>query len=136
MAPRVGVGVLVVDGDRVLLALRRCAPEAGHWSIVGGRVELFETLESCATREVREEAGIEVRIERLLCLTDHILTAENAHWVSPAYLARIVDGMAENREPAKTADLAWFPLGALPAPLTLTARRALSAYLERADRRP
>ena len=129
-SPRVGVGVLVVDSaDQVLLTLRRHPPEAGRWSILGGRVELFETLETCAWREAREEAGIDITLERLLCVTDHILVAEADHWVSPAYLGRIVSGTPTNREPEKTQAVRWFQLGRLPANLTLTARRAIDAYL-------
>ena len=129
--PRVGVGIMVVDenGERVLLSLRRRAPEPGSWSILGGRVEPFEALESCAVREAREEAAIDVAIERLLCVTDHIVPAESDHWVSPAYLGRIVGGIPQNAEPEKTMAVAWFPLGALPPNLTITARRAIDAYL-------
>jgi ADP-ribose pyrophosphatase len=59
--PRVGVGVLLVDGqDRVLLTLRNRPPEAGCWSIIGGKVDFLETLEQCAIRETREEVGLEV----------------------------------------------------------------------------
>src|SRR5215471_744357 len=59
--PRVGVGVLVVDRERrVLLTLRRRAPEAGCWSLVGGKLDFMERLEECAMREAREEAGVEV----------------------------------------------------------------------------
>jgi 8-oxo-dGTP diphosphatase len=129
-APRVGVGVLVVDGSgRALLTLRRCPPEAGCWSILGGRVETFEKLEHCAMREAREEAGIEVVLERLLCVTDHILPMEGQHWVSPAYLARIVSGEAKNCEPDKTAAIGWFEVHAVPANLTQTAFNAIQAYV-------
>jgi hypothetical protein len=31
---------------------------------------------------------VHVRIEMLLCVTDHLLPQENQHWVSPAYLGR------------------------------------------------
>lgn len=127
--PSVGVGMLVVDQDRALLSLRRRAPEVGCWSILGGRVEPFETLETAAVREAFEEAGIDVVIERLLCVTDHIIAVEGVHWVSPAYLGRIMAGVPANREPEKTAQVAWFPLGSLPEPLTVTAQRAISAYL-------
>ena len=127
--PRVGVGVLIIDQNRVLLSLRRRPPEAGCWSILGGRVELFETIESCVIREAREEAGIDVVVDSLLCVTDHIVGAEKVHWVSPAYLGRIVGGVPENREPDKAAQVAWFSLGELPEPMTLTAHRAIAAYL-------
>jgi 8-oxo-dGTP diphosphatase len=129
-APRVGVGVLLVDSQqRVLLTLRRRAPEAGSWSILGGKVDYLERLEDCAIREAREEAGVEVELIRLLCVTDHVLPSEGQHWVAPAYLGRVLAGTAENCEPEKTQELTWFPLNALPEPLTLTAQRAIAAYL-------
>ncbi|HUE42448.1 MAG TPA: NUDIX domain-containing protein [Candidatus Sulfotelmatobacter sp.] len=129
LQPRVGAGVLLVDErERVLLTLRRAAPEAGCWSILGGKVDFLETVKDCAIREAYEEAGVRVAIERLLCITDHLLPGENQHWVSPSYLARIVEGEAYNREPHKSEDLRWFGLDELPENLTMTARNAIAAY--------
>jgi ADP-ribose pyrophosphatase len=127
--PRVGVGVLLVDElGRVLLTLRNRPPEAGCWSIVGGKLDFLETLEECAAREAREEVGVEVAIQSLLCVTDHCLPQENQHWVSPAYLAKVRSGKTSNREPEKIADVQWFALDHLPANLTMTARNAIRAY--------
>ena len=128
--PRVGVGVLLVDAiGRVLLTLRKRSPEAGCWSIVGGKVDFLENLEQCAVREAREEAGVEVELLRLLCVTDHVLPAEGQHWVAPAYLGRIVSGEPRNCEPAKTQEVKWFAPGSLPSNLTMTAQNAIAAYL-------
>jgi 8-oxo-dGTP diphosphatase len=130
--PRAGVGVLLVDEPgRVLLTLRKFSPEADCWSIVGGKLEFLESLEECAIREAREEAGVEIAIERLLCVTDHRLPGEGQHWVSPAFLGRIVGGEARNCEPQKAHEVRWFPLGELPVNLTMTARNAIRAYSER-----
>lgn len=127
--PRVGVGVLLVDGSgNVLLTLRTRPPEAGCWSIVGGKLDYLETLEACAVREAREEAGLEIVIERLLCITNHRLPNEKQHWVSPAYLGRVLAGRAHNCEADKTRDVRWFPLDQLPPNLTMTARNAIQAY--------
>jgi ADP-ribose pyrophosphatase YjhB (NUDIX family) len=127
--PRVGVGVLIVKTDgRVLLTLRRRPPEAGHWRIVGGKVDYLETLEDCAIREAKEEVGVEVALVRLLCVTDHCVPQEHQHWVSPAYLGRIVSGKPRNCEPEKTEQVSWFSLNALPPSLTMTARNALRAF--------
>jgi 8-oxo-dGTP diphosphatase len=127
--PRVGVGVLLADvHGRVLLTLRRLAPEADCWSIVGGKLDFLERLEECAIREAREEAGVEVAIERLLCVTDHRLPGEGQHWVSPAFLGRILRGEARNCEPDKTREVRWFPENELPPTLTMTARNAIRAY--------
>ena len=133
--PRVGVGVLLVDTQgRVLLTLRNRPPEAGHWSIVGGKLDFLETLEECAVREAREEVGVEVAIQALLCVTDHCLPQENQHWVSPAYLAQILAGEAANCEPEKTAAVQWFALNELPVKLTMTARNAIRAYARQLPR--
>jgi ADP-ribose pyrophosphatase len=127
--PRAGVGGLLVDElGRVLLTLRKLPPEADCWSILGGKLDFLEALEECAIREAHEEAGVEIVIERLLCVTDHRLPSEGQHWVSPAFLGRIVSGEARNCEPNKTQQVAWFPLDQVPPNLTMTARNALQAY--------
>jgi ADP-ribose pyrophosphatase len=126
--PRVGVGVLLLDKlGRALLTLRNLPPEANCWSILGGKLDFLESLEQCAIREAREEAGVEIVIVRLLCVTDHRLPNENQHWVSPAFLGRIVSGQARNCEPHKTTDVCWFPLNDLPPNLTMTAHNAIHA---------
>ena len=127
--PRVGVGVLLTDNQgRVLLTLRKRPPEAGCWSIVGGKVDFLETLEQCAIREAREEVGVEISLRSLLCVTDHCLPGENQHWVSPAYLGPSLSGEATNCEPAKTREVRWFSLNELPSNLTMTARNAIHAF--------
>ena len=124
--PRVGVGVLILnDANEVLLTLRNRPPEVGCWSIVGGKVEFMERLEDAAKREAFEETGLEVALDRLLGVTDHLLPDENDHWVAPAYLARIIGGRLRNAEPEKTKAVQFFLLNKLPNNLTLTARNAL-----------
>lgn len=130
--PRVGVGAVVLDHEgRILLQLRKKPPEANHWSIPGGRVEYMETIEDAIVRELREELGIDTRIVDLLCVTNHIVQADDAHWVSPAFLVQILDGEAANREPHSTKEIRWFSISELPPNLTVTTRSALNAYLKR-----
>ncbi len=59
-APRVAVGAVIFHDGKVLLVRRGHAPSAGKWAIPGGRVELGESLQAAAEREVREEMGITV----------------------------------------------------------------------------
>jgi ADP-ribose pyrophosphatase YjhB (NUDIX family) len=124
--PQIGVGVLILDGsDRISRS-----PEAGCWSIVGGKLNFLESLESCAMREAEEEVGVTIQIERLLCVTDHLLPDENQHWVSPAFLARIVNGVARNCEPEKIGEIRWFSLHQLPKNLAMPARNAIRTYMQ------
>jgi len=135
--PRVGVGVLLVDHhQRVLLTLRILPPETGCWSIVGGKLDYLESLEQCAIREAREEVGVDIAIQSLLCVTEHRLPGEHQHWISPAFLGDILGGRPFNREPSKTKDVRWFPIDDLPPNLTITARNAIEAYKQRSTSAP
>jgi 8-oxo-dGTP diphosphatase len=135
--PRVGVGVLLIDeSGRLLLTLRRRPPEAGCWSIVGGKLDFLETLEQCAVRETFEEVGAAISIDSLLCVTDHLVPAEGQHWVSPAFLARVSSRDTRNCEPDKTQEVRWFFLDALPPNLTMTAHNAINAYKRRPPQVP
>ncbi len=59
--PRLAVGALVFKGGRVLLVQRGRPPAAGEWAIPGGSVELGESLQQAAEREILEETGIFIR---------------------------------------------------------------------------
>jgi 8-oxo-dGTP diphosphatase len=60
---RVAVSALIFEGEQILLAHRR---DIDWWNLPGGGMELGETLEDAVTREVREETGLEVVVERLV----------------------------------------------------------------------
>ena len=74
----VGCGAAIVRGGRILLVKRLRAPEAGCWSLPGGKVERLERLEDAVTREVREEVGADVEIGALLCVTQ-LVGIDDAH---------------------------------------------------------
>lgn len=59
------VGAVVFDSDGRLLLVQRANPPAqGQWSLPGGRQEPGESAHDGVIREVREETGIHVRVER------------------------------------------------------------------------
>lgn len=77
-APIVGVGAVVLDGNRVLLVRRGREPLKGEWSLPGGALELGETLHSGIRREIREETGIEVKVLAVIEVLDKIVRAQPA----------------------------------------------------------
>jgi 8-oxo-dGTP diphosphatase len=61
------VGAIIRDGDgRLLLIQRGHDPEAGRWSLPGGRVEPGETDAQAVAREMLEETGLVVTAGRLV----------------------------------------------------------------------
>ena len=70
--PIVGVGAVVIDGDRVLLVKRAHEPLKGEWSLPGGAVELGETLQAAIAREVLEETGLHVEVGPIVDVFDRL----------------------------------------------------------------
>ena len=64
--PMVGVGGVVIDGERVLLVRRATEPARGEWTIPGGLLEVGETLAEGVERELLEETGLTVRVVDLI----------------------------------------------------------------------
>ena len=122
--PGLGCGAALLDGGRVLLIKRRKPPEAGHWSLPGGKVEYLETVEDAVRREIREEIGVEIELLRPLFLSE-MIGIDDAHWVSPVFEGRIISGEPRVCEPDKIGGLLWASLDDPPAPLASPARDAV-----------
>jgi 8-oxo-dGTP diphosphatase len=59
-APKVAVGAVAKVDGRILLVRRGQDPEAGRWTLPGGKVEPGESLSQAVVRETAEETGLEV----------------------------------------------------------------------------
>ena len=64
-APKLLSLVFVLDGDRVLLGLKKRGFGQGNWNGFGGKLQPGETMSECAARELQEESGLEVAPEDL-----------------------------------------------------------------------
>ena len=108
-APRVAVGALVIKDDRVLMIKRGKSPSKGMWSVPGGRVEIGETLQEAAEREVLEETGITVRAGKPVYVFDMVEKGENGrvkyHYVIVDVVAEYVRGDVKAGDDA--ADARW-----------------------------
>ncbi len=60
----VGSSAIVSDDDGRILLQRRS--DSGNWALPGGAMDIGETLAQSAIREVREETGFHVRIDRIV----------------------------------------------------------------------
>jgi 8-oxo-dGTP diphosphatase len=71
--PMVGVGAIILRGERVLLVQRGREPALGKWTVPGGLVELGESLHDAVRREVLEEVGLNIRVLDLIVALDRVI---------------------------------------------------------------
>lgn len=132
-APRIGVGAVIFnEHSEVLLVWRNRAPEQQTWSIPGGKVDAYETLEKAVIREIKEEVNLDITIDGLLCTAETIRPELQEHWISVLYSTKVLGGTACNLEAGGAiGQIGWFPLHKLPTPLAHFAIPALEAAKQR-----
>jgi 8-oxo-dGTP diphosphatase len=94
--PLLGVGAIIVEGDRILVVRRTNPPLQGEWSIPGGLVEVGETTREAVVREVREETALAVEPTELIEVFERILPDKELrvqyHFVLIDYLCCVKSG--------------------------------------------
>ena len=88
---------IVLDGDRVLL---QRGDREEFWFLPGGRGELLEPARKTLKREMREELGVEVRVERLLWVMENFYehNEKSHHELDLYFLMSLPDGSPVCRE--------------------------------------
>ena len=116
-----GTMVAVRDGERVLL-VRHTYGDRRRWELPGGWMHPSEAPEDAARREVAEELGIEVVLDDGSGSLDGDWHFKREHL---AWFACDWPGGRGTYDPVEIAEVAWFPLDALPDHLGAAAREVL-----------
>lgn len=124
--PGLGVGLAILRDGKLLLCKRMKAPEAGHWNIVGGKVDHMEPAELAARREAEEETALAIGEIRYLGLTEQRIEADRQHWISLLYVTDDTTGEPQLTEPDKLSEIGWFDLDDLPQPLSVFTQTVLT----------
>ncbi|MGP3968855.1 NUDIX hydrolase [Streptomyces sp. 6N223] len=112
-------GVCQDDGRVLLSRLSARTLDPGCWTVPGGGIEHGEDPYDAVIREVEEETGLEIRIERLLGLdSEHLPRSESGfdfHGLRVIYAARVVGGTLRHEVDGTTDRAAWIGLDAVAA---------------------
>ncbi|HEY1012859.1 MAG TPA: NUDIX domain-containing protein [Herpetosiphonaceae bacterium] len=133
--PSVTVDVVIftlIDAQlHVLLVQRKHWPHENHWAIPGGFVEMHESLEEGARRELEEETGVSsVYLEQLYTFGDPGRDPRT-RVISVAYFALIPAESQKIQVSDETNDVRWFSADALPPDLAFDHSRILRYAIDR-----
>jgi ADP-ribose pyrophosphatase YjhB (NUDIX family) len=121
-------GGLVVDHDRGIAAVIGRLDRRGRllWSLPKGHIEIGETAEQAAVREVEEETGIIGRVVAPLGIIDFWFVAEDrrVHKTVHHFLMRAMGGELSDSD-IEVAEVAWVRLDELESRLAYADERRL-----------
>ncbi|WP_435108765.1 NUDIX hydrolase [Nocardiopsis synnemataformans] len=116
LLPLVGVTAVVISEEGEVLLHRRA--DDGRWSTPGGILEPEEEPARAVVREVREETGVEVEVERLTSVVAQepftYPNGDRVQFLDLAFRCRPVGG-APDASGDESLDVRWFPPEALPS---------------------
>lgn len=99
---------------RLLLIRRRNEPYRGMWALPGGFLEIEESIETCAKRELQEETGLHNLYLEQLYTFGRPDRDPRERVISIAYFALVPPDSPEPQAGDDARELAWFPLHGLP----------------------
>ena len=113
--PMLTADCVVLRNNEVLLIRRGNEPFRGCWALPGGFMEMEETIEHCAVRELQEETGLQVAEADLHLIGIYSTPGRDprGRTVTAAYLVRLVSGEPKAGDDA--AEVRWWPLVNLPS---------------------
>ena len=107
--PIIGIGAVIVEGERFVLVKRGREPHKNEWSIPGGVLECGESIKEAVVREAREETSLDIEPLALVEVFERIIRDPDGriqfHYVIMDYLCRVKSGTLRAGEDA--ADARW-----------------------------
>jgi 8-oxo-dGTP diphosphatase len=133
----IGSGVMIMRNGKILLGRRYVDPKKadselngmGTWTMPGGKMDFGETFEETARREVKEEAGIDLKKLEVICVNNERIGG--AHFITIGMYSENFDGEAQIMEPDEIVEWQWFSLNELPSPLYFPSKKIIENYKQK-----
>ena len=131
--PKVGIGVIIENSDGEILIGKRKGSHSPYYSIPGGHLELGETFEEAAVREIKEETDLSIKTPKVYAVTNNLRTysEEGVHYISICLYTDEFEGTLKNLEPEKCEGWQWVNPSELPLPHFDASEQAVKCYLEK-----
>ncbi|MEI8305810.1 MAG: NUDIX domain-containing protein [Chloroflexales bacterium] len=115
----------------VLLVQRKRWPYEGFWAIPGGFINMDESLEQAARRELEEETGVrDLYMEQLFTFGD-VGRDPRTRVISVAYIALVRFDAQHLRVSDESHDVRWFPISALTRDIAFDHEQILAYAISR-----
>lgn len=102
------VACIIDEQQRILLTKRSIPPFFGQWVMPGGKIDHGETMHQALKREVDEEVGLQVSVENLVDVYEHIgIGKHQDHYIILYYRARPLS-FELNINPHELSEARWF----------------------------
>jgi len=130
--PKIVAGILVYNNnDEIFLA--KNVKWDDKWTVIGGHLEMGESLQDCAKREVKEETNLEIEDIRLVDIQESIFPNtyyKNKHMIFVDFSAKMSGGDAKLND--EFSEYKWFkPEDALQLDLSTSTKSFIENFLNK-----
>lgn len=131
--PNVGIGIIIQNAAGEILVGKRKGSHAPFFSIPGGHLEMGETFEEGATKEILEETGLVIENPVVIGITNNLRTFESTgiHHISVNLFTNNFEGIPKVMEPKKCEKWIWVNPKDLPQPHFDASEFAVECFLKK-----
>lgn len=136
----IGVGIIVLNENNEILLLLRNKDKIladsdmrleGTYTLPSGKVKFGETFEEAGKRKLKEEAGLDVKLEDLEVISLSNDINEYAHYATIGLIANTYSGNFKLKESKEFTDYGWYKLDNLPNNLCIPSKTIINNYLNK-----
>ncbi len=131
---KIGVQDFVINKKgQLLMGLRKDPFDKGNWGLPGGHLDVGETLNECALRELMEETGIEAHHALQFASVEQPITLSNKHYLHFGFLIKDFADKDAVECAAGDEDVErweWFDLNNMPPNLAPSQREMIIKFLK------
>jgi len=125
--PRIGVGIILIRGNKILLGQRKGPRSPGFYGLPGGFLEKNESFEDGAKREIVEETGLkDVSLYPIFLISG---ISDSIQFVDIVFYGIHKNGEPTVRETNRVEKWEWFSISELPSPLYKPTILALKSFI-------